>query len=281
MQAGGPTTVRVWLRNAQSLLSESGVESPGLSAELILAAALGTTRTRILAQGETPLDPETLSAAERLLARRLKHEPMAYILGTKPFRDLDLRVNPAVLIPRPETEELVDLAHLISPGARRIVDAGTGSGCIALALAEQSPSAILVGIDRSRSAIETASSNDPRQRVQWIQGDWLGSIGDQSLDLVVTNPPYVTSAEMAGLEPQVGGYEPHAALDGGPDGCAAYRVLVPDAYRCLRPGGSIALEGSPTVMDSLVEILAGSGFAEIQRHSDLAGRPRFATARRA
>ena len=271
-------TVGEWLEDAIALLERGEVESARLSAYLILEEITGHPRSRLIAFPETCLNSAEMEKANELLFRRTRHEPMAYILGSKEFRNLTLKVAPAVLIPRPESEGLVDRAAEIAPGAERILDAGTGSGCLALSLAEAFPRARVFGCDRSRAALEVARENDAMRKVDWFESEWLSPIAREGLDLVVSNPPYLTDAEVDTLAPQVARYEPVEALRGGPDGCDAYRILIPQAGACLRPGGRILLEISPTVVREVGKLLERTGFKEVLFHHDLAGRERYAAA---
>jgi len=279
---GSPTTtLGEWLKSATLRLKKGNVESPELSASLILSETTGYARSKILGFSDEWLETETLGKADRLLDRRLRHEPMAYILGRKEFRDLTLEVSPSVLIPRPETEELIDLARSICPQARILVDAGTGSGCIPLCLVHQFPDGRVFGIDVSFEALQVAKSNDSDNRVHWIRSDWLSCVGSGRVDLITANPPYLTRAEMETLEPQVREYEPVTALDGGEDGCDAYRRLIPRLTECLKPGGTTVLEIGPSVADRVGCLLSENGLVAVEIHFDLAGRKRFATAKRA
>jgi release factor glutamine methyltransferase len=273
-------TFKAWLWEARRELESAGIESPHLSAQLILEHITGESRSMILAHPERLLDESQRRRATDLLNHRLNHVPMAYLLGWKDFRNLRLRVTPDVLIPRPETEELIDLAVSLAPRAGRILDAGTGSGCIPLSLSEIFPQALLFGSDLSHSALQCARGNDPSGRVIWIQASWLEPIGSRSLDLAVSNPPYLTTSEMTTLEPQVGLYEPHLALDGGVDGCDCYRSLIPQAMRALKSGGVLLLECSPATIVVVISLLQGAGFTEVHAHTDFAGRDRFVSATR-
>ncbi|MCA9435254.1 MAG: peptide chain release factor N(5)-glutamine methyltransferase [Candidatus Omnitrophica bacterium] len=272
-----PQTLGEWLKWATRKLRAKQVESPDLSANLILSEVTDFTRSKLIGFAEEPLSADHQDRAYCLLQRRLRHEPMAYILGRKDFRNLTLKVSPAVLIPRPETEELIDLAREIQPRASHIIDVGTGSGCIPLSLAEVFPESHLFGVDFSIEALHVALSNDPASRVNWIRADWLGAFASGSFDLAVSNPPYLTEQEMETLEPQVRDYEPVSALDGGVDGCDQYRRLIPQIARCLRSGGHTVLEIGPSVAHKVAGLLNESGFRQISIHKDLAGRDRFAS----
>jgi release factor glutamine methyltransferase len=272
----GIRTIGGWLEDAESRLTHAEVESARLSAYMILEEVTGFTRSKLIAHPEDCLSTRIVERAEELLARRLDHEPMAYLLGRKEFRNLSLQVTPDVLIPRPETEGLVDMAVRLMPDADKILDAGTGSGCLALSLLECYPNGLVLGCDRSREALHVASGNDSDRRVRWFQADWLSAISKGSLDLVVSNPPYLTKSEMESLAPQVACYEPFVALNSSADGCDAYRVLIPQARRCLRPGGWLVLEIGPSVVTPVRVLLKENGFRSIQMRRDLAGRARYA-----
>lgn len=268
-------TYQSWLSKARGKLEEGGIESPHLSAQLILEHVTGESRSAILAHPERGVEESQRELAARLLKRRLLHEPMAYLLGWKEFRNLRIKVIPGVLIPRPETEELVDLAARLAPGAMRILDAGTGSGCIPLSLAEFFPQAALFGCDLSSYALACAKENDIQRRVAWFQTSWLETVAPESIDMVVSNPPYLTSGEMATLEPQVGQYEPHLALAGGVDGCDCYRALIPQATRVLKQGGVLLMECSPATVAGVTSIAQEEGFRGVQTYRDFTGRDRF------
>ncbi len=268
-------TFKSWLWEARRELEKAAIESPYLSAQLILEHVTGLSRSAILAHPEHCLEESQKDLAASLLVRRLQHEPMAYLLGWKEFRNLRLKIPPGVLIPRPETEELIDLAARLAPEAKRILDAGTGSGCIPLSLAEVFPQALLLGCDLSLTTLQCAKGNDLRGRVSWFQSSWLECVESKSLDMVISNPPYLTLAEIASLDPQVKLHEPLLALDGGVDGCDCYHLLTPQAARVLRIGGVLLLESSPATALKVMAICRDNGFAEVHLHLDLAGRERF------
>ena len=283
MREGSGTEARTlgeWVKEASSSLKQSNVESPKLSAQLILSQVTGLSRNRLIAFSEETITEAIRQQADRLLARRLEHEPVAYLLGRKEFRNLTLEVTPSVLIPRPETEELVDLALEIGRSPHRILDVGTGSGCIPLSLAEPYRTASLFGSDFSLEALRIAQSNDTERRIHWVQSNWLSCFPYSEFDLITSNPPYLTRSEMEELDPCVRDYEPCIALDGGPDGCNCYRELIPEIAVALKPGGTTVLEISPTVEQGVVKIARESGLADIRTHRDLAGRIRFLTASR-
>lgn len=274
------TSLAEWIRLAQLRLHDAEVESPRESALLLAEHALALTRSRMLADPGHPLSPHDLAILEELLERRLRHEPVAYILGRKGFRDHIFTVSSKVLIPRPETEELIDLISSYQLGPKSILDAGTGTGCLAICLSGMFPTAQVCGCDFSSEALQCARSNDPDRRVHWVESDWLACFRPSVFDLIVSNPPYLTRQEILQTDPQVRNYEPVLALDGGADGCEAFRRLIPQASKALAPGGILFLEGSPTVALSVLKLLSDWEFHSIEMHCDLSGKERFFTGRK-
>jgi release factor glutamine methyltransferase len=258
-------------------LRAAGVADPRLDAELLLAEATGWERARIVA------DPgaEIASAAGRRFAemvrRRLRREPVAYIVGSKGFRHIDLVVDPRVLIPRPETELLVELALELEP--RRVLDLGTGSGAIALAVAAELPGCEVTAVDTSPGALEVARINASRLGLDDRVGlaDGMPTPGRAEFDLVLANLPYVSEAEWGGLEPEVTEWEPREALLAGPDGLDALRAAIPVAAD-LAP--VIALEVGRGQAPAAGELLEGAGFDALETRLDLAGIPRLVIGRR-
>jgi release factor glutamine methyltransferase len=230
----------------------------------------------------------SLEALEGLWRRHLDdHEPLQYLVGCCPWRDLELPVGPGVLIPRQETELLVDLALSLLPPERSDpcwADLGTGSGCLAIALARSLPASRGFALDASAEALVQAAANlerwQLRQRVTLVAGNWWQGLEPQwgRLDLVVANPPYIPSATLAGLDPVVRDHEPHLALDGGPDGLAALRVLASGACRALAPGGLLLLEHHHDQSAAVGRLLAAAGLEQHRVHTDLEGQERFASA---
>lgn len=269
-------TIGGWLEKAEAGLSAGEVEAPRLSARLILEKATSRPRAYFVAHPEATLTSDQRREANGLLRRRLLHEPMAYLLGVKDFGRRTIFVSPSVLIPRPETEGLIDLARRFQPEARRLLDAGSGSGCLALSLSDEFPRSIVIGCDASSEALEVARRNDPEDRIRWVRSRWLEPFAETSFDLIVSNPPYLTTAEMRTLDLQVKDYEPAQALHGGEDGCDDYRILIPQAKKTLRPGGVLLLEISPTVRSEVVQLLSRNQFGGIEVKKDLAGRERYA-----
>ena len=239
-------TVGDVLRAARAWLAGNGVDEPRLTAELLVAQAMGLTRSAVLARLRDPA-PELGSVLDELMRRAALGEPVAYILGEREFYGLSFAVRPGVLIPRPETELLVEevLAFAREHTVGRIVDVGTGSGAIAIALAVKLPDARVLAIDRSLEAIKIAEENVRRHgvhdRVELLLGDLLAGLQGEH-DVVVANPPYVPSDQIATLQRQVRDWEPRIALDGGPDGLDPHRRLLTQLPGRLRPGGLLVME---------------------------------------
>jgi release factor glutamine methyltransferase len=281
LEEASETRVRPLIEAAEQILRQAGVESPRLDAELLLAAAAGVTRiellSRIVAVDETARD-----RFAQLVARRAAREPLAYILGRKEFYSLELEVGPGVLIPRPETEILVEvsLEELGRRGDPRVLDVGTGSGAIALAIAVGAPDAHVVATDVSASALAVARRNVERLgmagRVEIRLADCFMDGGEPlgRFDLIVSNPPYVRDGEIEGLQAEVSRYEPRVALAGGTDGLDFYRLLSRAARQHLTEGGKIAVEIGAGQAADVAAIFRSSGFSEIIMRKDLCGIPR-------
>ena len=239
---------------------------------------LGVRRTTLLAHPEHSLTATELECYEAVVSDRLLGHPLPYLTGKVEFYGLDIRVTPEVLIPRPETEVLVELALAYRPGS--VVDVGTGSGCIAIALAANLPTVTVYAIDISPAALAVARRNAERlgvgDRIEFIVGDLL-SRRPEPVDLIVSNPPYVSADEWASLPPAIRHHEPRLALDGGPDGLAVIRRLVSQSQGLLGPGGALLFEISADQSEQAQDI-AQTYFPEdgtiIRVHPDLAGRDR-------
>lgn len=280
------------LREGALRLITIGAGNPLLEAQYLMAHALRCSRTELLRRRpEDPLPPDALAEYERLLGRRLARVPLQYVLGSVPFCELDLEVGPGVLIPRSETEVLVDLVTRAAPeveartSARRLVDIGTGSGAILLALLHRLPHWIGIGTDRSAPALAWAARNRARTglvaRAGLVRGDLCASIRSASAAVVVSNPPYIRSEDLAALPAEVRDHEPAEALDGGPDGLDPLRRMLPDVLRVLIPGGLFALELDPDQARPASRLLEETGvFENVGIHRDLAERPRIVMARR-
>jgi release factor glutamine methyltransferase len=266
-------------------LEEAGCESPRVDAELIVAHVLGTTRSEVRARGEAPLAEEELAEVERLASRRERREPLAYVLGEWGFRRLVLAVDRRVLVPRPETEVVVErcLARLAgtdgrclapSVGADRpsVLDVGTGSGAIALAIADEHPGARVTGIDASADALAVARANAARTglEVELLEHDLFSGLPAGPWDLVVSNPPYVSPAELDGLEPEVRDWEPRTALVGE----GATEAIARSAFDVLRPGGALVLECAAHEAGRVAALLRELGYTDVRVTRDLAGRDR-------
>ncbi|MCL8381024.1 peptide chain release factor N(5)-glutamine methyltransferase [Xanthobacter aminoxidans] len=268
-------------------LAAGGVETPELDARLLLAHALGCPTGELLSHGAAPAAPDILAATEALLARRLAGEPVARIFGHKEFWSLTFRLSPDTLVPRPDTETVVEAALSLFPDRAaplRILDLGTGTGAILAALLSERPSATGIAVDRSENAARTArdnlEANGLADRASVLVGDW-GTALAGGFDLVVSNPPYITEDEMAGLAVDVRLHDPRLALVAGADGLAAYRIIAADLTRLLKPGGAAVLElgaGQEPAVAALVQA-AGLGLLGPAR-ADLGGIPRALCARR-
>ena len=243
-----PRTVRDFLRLAEPYLARHGVASARLDAEVLLAQVLGVSRLELYTRLDEPLVTAEIDAYRQALRRRARREPVAYITGVREFYGLALRVGPGVLVPRPPTEFLVEqgLQALAGAGSGLAVDVGTGCGAVALALASRHPAARVVGVDRSSAALRYAVDNGRllglAGRVRWVLADGLDALAGASVDLVVSNPPYIPSGQWSTLAPEITGYEPREALDGGPDGLDVARRILTSAARVLRPGGCLLME---------------------------------------
>ncbi|RPI64611.1 MAG: peptide chain release factor N(5)-glutamine methyltransferase [Lysobacterales bacterium] len=249
-------------------------ETPRLDAELLLAFAAGRTRAAVLASPERALDAAAAALFATLLERRARGEPLAYLTGEREFFSLPLAVSPDVLIPRAETELLVELALAIVASAAQpaVLDVGTGSGAIALAIKRERTDARVTATDRSAAALAVARGNAMRLAldVRFVESDWFEELGGEVFDVILSNPPYVRSADVKGAL----GFEPKLALDGGADGLAAYRVLFAEARRRLNAGGSLLIEHGADQRAELVALAEARGWRVAAAHDDLAGRPR-------
>jgi release factor glutamine methyltransferase len=264
---------------AVDALAAAGVETARLDAEVLLAEATGWERARLVAEVEAGVTADAARRFGEMVRRRLRREPVAYILGLKGFRSIELAVDRRVLVPRPETELLVELALELRP--RRVLDIGTGSGAIALAIADELPGCEVVAADTSAAALEVARANAERLglggRVEFVEAMLPPELSD--LDLIVANLPYVAESEWGGLEPEVTEWEPREALLAGPDGLDAIRDLLAERVRLLsllatqkaNAPGALALEVGEGQAQTVVQMLGEAGFAAIEARHDLAG----------
>jgi release factor glutamine methyltransferase len=272
-------------REVADRLRASGLETPELDARLLVGHALGLDHRALTVESARVLTrPET----DRLgadVARRLRREPVARIVGRKEFWSLPLRITPAVLVPRPETETVVEaaLAVVVRTSAARIADIGVGSGAILLALLSELPHALGIGTDRDAGALEVARRNAEHLglagRAAFAACDFGAALAGPC-DLVVSNPPYVATTEIATLAPEVRDFDPRGALDGGSDGLTAYRAIAADACRLLAPGGWLAVEVGIGQAAVVTALLAKHGLEPTEApRRDLSGVPRVVTAR--
>lgn len=254
-------------------------DDPRHEAEILLEAAIGRPRSYLIAHPEEQvLDCEATDRYEAGVTRRAHGEPIAYILGEKEFWSLPLRVGPAVLVPRPETELVVErsLAHLPAGCDGAVLDLAAGSGAIALAIASERPAARVVGTDVSPAAVELAVANAARlglANARFLAGSWYGPVRGEAFDLIASNPPYIAAGD-ARVEPAVRRYEPHDALFSGPSGLEALRVVVSGAPGHLKAGGWLVVEHGDTQGPPVRDLFAKAGFARVATHLDLAGRER-------
>lgn len=255
-------------------------------AETLLLHATGLTRASLLAHGSNELDSAQAASFDALIARRAAGEPIQYITGETEFFGLPFHVTRDVLIPRPETEHLVERAIALAQphSAPRIVDIGTGSGAIAVVLAHALPHAAVASIDISPAALNLARENAAccalAERIRFLEGDLLGPVAGESFDLIVSNPPYVPIVDRKALSVEVRDHEPALALFAGADGLDIYRRLIPAAFAALASGGTLLLEIGFGQSDAIRDLLAQSGFANIAFTPDLQGIPRVAEGRR-
>lgn len=272
-----------------ALLQSAGIEEPGLDARLLVGAALRLDLTGMMTQAARQFTPEEAARLEAYAQRRLAHEPVARILGAQEFWGLPFRLSEATLVPRPDTETVVELALEILrerqvPHPPRIADIGTGSGAILLALLHEIPDAFGVGTDLSLTALVTARDNATALglagRAAFVACSYAAALSGP-FDLIVSNPPYIPSAEIPKLSIEVRDHDPHLALDGGNDGYDAYRALIPQASERLAPGGALIVEAGQGQARN-IETLMTAAALSVDRppKADLAGIPRAVSARK-
>jgi release factor glutamine methyltransferase len=258
-------------------LGRGDFESPQLDARLLLQHATGISREDLILEPQREVAPAIADHFRQLVTRRLAHEPVSRILGEREFYGRPFKVTPDVLDPRPDTETLVDLAlPLMGPGSR-ILDLGTGSGAIIITLLAERPDATGVATDLSAAALAVAAANAAAlgvaDRLDFVQGSWFGAVSGR-FDLIVSNPPYIPSADIAGLEPDVRAYDPHLALSGGSDGLDPYRVIAAEATNHLAPGGYVVVEQGAGQADDVAAIFTATGFHLVRQGIDLGGHIR-------
>ncbi len=268
-------TIEAVLRWATDDFRARGIESPRLDAELLLTRALSLTRIQLIVDGKRPLDVAELTRVRELVKRRRAREPIAYILGEREFYGRAFRVDARVLVPRPDTEALVDVAlertRAVSLSMRAL-DVCTGSGCVAVTLARERPTSTVFGADVSEAALAVAIGNALRlgaYNVAWRRGDLFAAVeATQPFDLITANPPYIADGEIASLPPDVRDYEPRLALDGGQAGLAVLGRVVAEAPTRLAPGGVLATEVGAGQAAAVVELFGRAGFVDVDVRRD-------------
>jgi release factor glutamine methyltransferase len=282
-EAGRALSIAGVIDAAARTLAQARVENPRLDAELLIAEAAGVTRAKLFA-GSIELDDKTQCRFEELIRRRAAREPLAYITGRKEFYSLEFKLGPGALVPRPETETIVDLALKFAAERRncRLLDIGTGCGAIALAVASNAPGVRVVATDILTDALAIAHRNAIRlgleSRARFIHADCWDTLDCGELlgrfDIVVSNPPYVCDSEIAGLEPEIRDFEPRIALDGGPDGLNFYRRIVAGLGDHLFDSGAVILEVGKGQAAAVAAMLQAAGCVNVSVSNDLGGTPR-------
>lgn len=278
----GPTLLTAW-KAAAARLKAGRIDSPSIDARLLLEVAAGCSRTDILTDPYRAVTPDQQALLDAHVERRLRREPVSRILGRKGFWKIMLNVTPDVLSPRPDTEAILDVVLLAYPPnkAFEMIDLGTGSGAILLAVLAERFGARGVGTDISFEALAVAKENATNleldNRATFLRTEWAAGFGDDSFDVVVSNPPYIPSGDIPGLDPEVRDHDPHLALDGGPDGLQAYRELAPEIRRILKPDGLFAVEIGWDQGPQVKALFEAAGFADVIVVKDLSDRDRVVT----
>ncbi len=280
-------TVLGLLKNAEATLSSVSKELARRDAEIMLAHVLNTSVSRLPIYDQD-LIPEQLKQFERYTIARSTGKPVAYIVGEQEFWSLNFKVNEHTLVPRPDTETLVEvgLKQLSASDPAYVLDLGTGSGCVLLSILFDRPLTKGVGVDKSRAALDVAKLNAKQlglsDRCKFRKGDWYKDLGKgEQFDLIVSNPPYIESSDMKMLMPDVREFEPATALDGGPDGLDCYRRIAAGAPEFLRPGGVIAVEVGKGQDRDVAGLFYAAGLEPVAKYEDLAGIKRVVTAKKA
>ena len=268
-------SVGAFLCQAGQVLRAAAIESPRMEARWLLGHAMGVPAEALLRDPRAMVPPAAAKSFTAMLARRVLREPMAYITGTAGFWGLEVAVSPATLIPRADSETLVEAALEHAPGARRVLDLGTGTGCLLLAVLSEWPDATGVGVDLNPEAAALAARNAAALGLpaHFLAGDWGAALGAR-FDLVLSNPPYIEAAAIPGLMPEVAGHEPAAALDGGHDGLDAYRAITAALPGLLAPGGTAVLELGLGQGPAVAALARAAGLEWLAEKPDLSGVPR-------
>jgi release factor glutamine methyltransferase len=293
-------TVLEAIQKSTEFLGRKNVESPRLQTELLLAHLLKMPRMKLYLNFDRQLSAAETDGLRELVRRRGQREPLQHLVGSASFCGFEIAVSRHALIPRPETELLAELgwrflqeleggrrgAGAAEAGALTVLDFGTGTGCIAIALAAKCPGAKITALDVSAAALalaaENAAKNNVASQIEFVQGDGLAALaGPRTFDLVISNPPYISSGEVATLEPEVRDFDPRAALDGGADGLDFYRALAAEARQRLKPGGKILLEFGDGQAGAVETIFAGENWIVEGIQEDYSQRARFLVARAA
>lgn len=285
VESGRWTVLRL-IQWSAGYLAEKGIEQARLDAEHLLAHSLSKPRLQLYLEFDRPLTPEELADFKPLLLRRAAREPVQYIVGRTAFRELELRTDARALIPRPETEVLVEVVLDLTRNRNGItaLDIGTGTGCIALSLAREGPFATVDAVDLSADALDLARENaglaELTDQVTFLHGSLYEPLAaDGRYDVIVSNPPYIAETDRPELQVEVGGFEPEAALFGGSDGLSIISAIIDGAPARLLPGGLLALEVGLGQADAVEELIRRTGaFQPARTHKDWTGRPRIVTA---
>jgi len=270
-------TVLKILTWTKEYLSGKGIENARLEAEWLLCEALSLNRMGLYLNFDKPLQDAELVSFRSMVARRAKREPLQHILGTQEFMGLEFKTTAAALIPRHDTEVLVYEALKVAPAAVRVLDIGSGSGCVAIALAKNLPDATVISVDISLEAIELARRNAELNcvNIDFRQGSLFEPAAGECFDLILSNPPYISTADIEKLQPEVRDFEPKSALDGGADGLDFYRLIIPAATQHLNPGGWLLLEVGVGQSVAVTEMFAKNGFSAIFSAKDSGGIERI------
>jgi release factor glutamine methyltransferase len=271
-------TVLEILKKTEEFFKAKGLDSPRLNAELLLSHLLKCKRIELYVNFDKPLHEEEVNKFREYIKRRAAREPLQYITGDGPFHSFSVHVGPGVLIPRPETETLVETLFDDYPGlsGKSILDMGTGSGILAIVVKKHCPGCEMAACDVSEEALKVARENGKKldAEIRWVKSDVFSNLSGKTFDLILSNPPYCKSGDLEKLEPEVRDHEPRLALDGGPDGLAFYRRFMTDAASHLNPGGRIYLEVGEGQAQDVAALGMASGLSLLKIVKDLSGKER-------